>query len=213
MSAGGVAYFYFFADPLDLPPPDDSVQGRPVWSATARIDAGGLPQPGVKREQRDDQNWLALARPDLLILSNRRTLLSEILQRISGGTEARALPADLPEWKQVDTTASFWGLRHYSAQSKPKHGGVGFEAAELPRPDGAAIGVTVRFDSVQQRLEVRYLSEAQLAQHGAFANSLQREFQIDRSEAGVWRLLADIQKRGPFPVHFALTMLGFGMYR
>jgi hypothetical protein len=208
-----VAYFYFFAGPIAPLPPDESVQGRPVWYATAKIDAGGPPQPGAKREQRDDENWIALAQPDLLILSNRRTLLSEILLRIGGGTEPRALPADLPEWTQIDPSASFWGLRHYAPQSKPRREESGFETADLPRPDGAAVGVTAQFDSAQQRLEVRYLSGAQLAQRRGFADNLHREFQVDQPEAGVWRLIADVQKRGPWPVHFALAMLGFGMYR
>jgi hypothetical protein len=208
-----VVYFYFFKDPIDLPPPDESVQEWPVWRASARIDAGGVFRPGVERAQRDDTNWISLARPDLLILVNRKELLSEILSRIEGGSKTRALPSALPEWSQVDRNAPFWGLRHYTTGSKPKAGARGCDAAELPQPDCAAVGVTVRFDTVHQLLEIRYLSETKLAQQQGPFDYVRREFQVDQPQTGVWRLVSDVQARGPSPVHFALIMLGFGVYR
>src|SRR5207244_3093678 len=110
-------------------------------------------------------------------------------------------------------TAPFWGARRYTTQSLPKSGERGCEAAELPQPDCSAIGVTVRLDSVQQRLEVRYLSEKEPAQRGYSSDTVHREFQVDQPQTGVWRFVSDVQKRGPWPVHFALIMLGFGMYR
>jgi hypothetical protein len=176
-------------------------------------EAGGIFQPRMEPAQRDDTNWIALARPDLLILVNQKELLNEILERILHGSQTRALPAALPEWTQVDRTTPFWGLRHYTTRSKPKPGERGCEAAELPQPDCTASGVTVRFDTVQQRLEVRYLSETELAQHGMLGNGVRREFRVDQPQSGVWRLVSDVQKSGPWPVHFALVMLGFGMYR
>jgi hypothetical protein len=196
IAAQDLAYFYFFADTVDLPEPDESFEGRPVWHAT---------QP--------DENWITLAQSDLLILSNRRELLADVLRRITGGGSSRALPPDLPEWSQVTRSASFWGLRHYTALSKPKQGDSGFDQAELPRPDGAATGVVMRFDSVSRRLEIRYLSDAQVVQHRGAAAALLRDFQVDQTQPGVWRLVSDTEERGSWPVHFALTMLGFGMYR
>jgi hypothetical protein len=162
-------------------------------------------------QKREDESWVALARPDLLVLTNKKDLLREILDRIANGSKSRALPADLPEWSQVDRTASFWAIRHYSAQSKPKPEERGFQNAELPQPDGAALGVAVQFDTEGQRLEIRYLSEAKPAQRGP-GDVSQSQFQLDRPQEGVWRLVSDIRERGPFPVHFAMTMLGFGVY-
>jgi hypothetical protein len=208
MTTQDVAYFYFFADPVKLPSPDESVQGRPVWRLTAKIDSGASPQPGVRRTQREDENWIALARPDLLILVNRRELLGQVLKQADGKPTTRALAADLPEWAHVDQSAPFWGLRHYTAQSKPKRGEPGFGLADLPRPDGSAIGVTVQFDPARQRLEIRYLSGGRPRQL-----NLDRQFQVEHPETGVWRLLSDVQARGPWPVHFALSTLGFGEYR
>ncbi len=213
MTAQDVVYFYFFAEPIDLPPPDESVQERPVWHATAKIDSGDLPRPGAKRTQRDDESWISLARPDLLILTNPHELLAGILGQLARATRARAIPTDLPEWATVDRSASFWGVRHYTAQSKPTPEDPDIETAELPMPDSSAVGVTVQFDSVHQQLEIRYLSKTQLAQGRGYADSLRREFHVDHPRDGVWRLRSDIQARGPWPVHFALTMLGFGMYQ
>ncbi|MGA3028287.1 MAG: hypothetical protein ABSF98_26365 [Bryobacteraceae bacterium] len=212
MAARDATYFYFFTEPVDLPTPDESIEGRPVWHATAKTDAGGISQRGVKRPERQSENWITLARPDLLILTNRHELLDQILHRLAGGSKSRALPADLPEWAYVNRRAPFWGLRHYSTQSRPKPGDPGFDAAELPAPDGCATGVTVQFDPAGQRLEVRYLSSARPVQEGAFGD-LKRAFQVDHPESGVWRLSSDIQAKGEFPVHFALEMLGFGLYR
>ena len=95
-STQDIVCFYFFTAPIDLSSPDESIQGRPVWQASARIDAGGPFRPGAPREQRDDPNWLALARPDMLILANRKDLLTEVLGRVVNGSRAKALPATLP---------------------------------------------------------------------------------------------------------------------
>ena len=208
-----VAYFYFFADAIDLPSPGDSMQGHPVWRATAKVFVAGRLQPRMEQAQREDENWIALARPDLLILSNRREVLAQILVQMAGGPKSRALPGDLPEWARVSRFASFWGLRHYSPQSKPARDQRGYDAAELPRPDGAATGVVVQFDQAKQRLEIDYLSPGKLSQNPMFADSRKREFETDQPEAGVWRLISDVGARGDFPVHFAMTMLGFGQYR
>ena len=210
MSPQDVVYFYFFAEPIDLPRPDESIQGRPVWQTSSTSDVADVSQPGKKPAQQSETNWIAMARPDLLILANRKELLSEILDRILHGSKTRALPPDLPEWTQTDRTASFWGLRHYAVQSRPKPGERGCEAAELPQPDCIATGATVRFDTTNQLLEIRYLSEMSPKQDGVY---LRQEFRVDEAHAGVWRLVADVEKRGSSPVHFALIMLGFGMYR
>lgn len=211
IAAQDVAYFYFFSEAVDLPTPDELVQGRPVWRGVAKIDAGPPTWPSRERQEREDENWMSLARPDLLVLTNNKELLDEILLRILHGSKTRALPATLPEWNHVNLHAPFWGLRHYTDQSRQRPGERGFTNAELPYPDGVAVGATIQLDTAQQRLEIRYLSQAQLAQRRG--NNLRRQFQIDQPENGVWRLVSDARQRGPWPVHLALMMLGFGMYR
>jgi hypothetical protein len=212
IAAQDVAYFYFFSEPVELPGHDELMEGHPVWRGVAKIDAGAPLQPRQKRPQREDENWMSLTRPDLLVLTNKRELLSEVLSRILHGSKIRALPPTLPEWNQVDRNAPFLGLRHYADQSKPKPGERGFKNAYLPYPDAAAVGTVVQIDTERQRLEILYLSQVRPAQRGT-SDSLRREFQIDQPQAGVWRLVSDIGQRGPWPVHLALMMLGFGMYR
>lgn len=211
--AHDVFYVYFFATAVDLPDSDESIQGRPVWRATAKVYSRQLPEPGKQPERVDDENWLALARPDVLILTNRRELIEGVLQRAAQHATTLTLPNELPEWAHVNSKALFWGLRHYSAQSKPSPGERYFRAADLPRPDGAATGVTVEFDPDRQRLQMLYLSGSELRPRRGSADTLYTQFQIDRPETGLWRLNSDIQARGPWPVSFAFTMLGFGIYQ
>jgi hypothetical protein len=210
ISEHDVVYLYIFSEPVDLPSADESIQSRPVWRGVATIDARGLPT-GAQQARRIEENWIALARPNVLVLTNNKALLAEILGRISDGSTRRALPAALPEWNHTDRQAPFWGLRHYTDRSKPKVGERGYSSANLPQPDGSAVGVAVQFDTTKQRLEVRYISQTQLVQERFDPAGV--EFRVDQLMPGVWRLDSDIRARGPWPVHFALAMLGFGEYR
>jgi hypothetical protein len=192
------------------------VEGRPVWHAIGKLDAGRGPlQRGVPRETNDEENWIAEAQPGVLILSNRHELLTRILERIASHSASRvALPADLGEWKQIDKNAPFWGLRHYSDQSKSVQEASGEPAsARLSQPDATAIGVTMCIDSTLEKLEIRYLSKAQLTGRGRLPPSLDLQFTIDQPEPGLWRMAANIHEKGAFPVHFAMAMLGFGIYQ
>lgn len=208
-----VVYFYLLTEPFDAPPADETIEKRPVWKAPAKITDWTQQLPGQEPPKIDDDNWIALARPDLLILSNRRDVLSTVLARIGQGAESRALPADLGEWQHVNRGASFWGLRHYSAPAKPKPGERGYEAADLPRADGSATGASVQFDPSSLRLEIEYLSTAPLAKSRGPVDSLRTEFQIDQPSAGVWHLISDVKARGSYPVLFAMQLIGYGEYR
>jgi hypothetical protein len=190
-----IAYFFFFSEPVDFGAQDEYIENRPAWRAAAKVEDLQAPfKPGVERPQREDENWLALARPDLLVLASKKDLLAEILRRAVRGSQTRALLPTLAEWKQVNRHASFWGLRHYTDQSKPKPNERGFRAAALPQPDGSAVGVAVNFDSALQRLEIRYLSDVPLAQTDS-TDSVHREFQIDQLQTGVWRLVSDVKAK------------------
>lgn len=196
-----VAYFYFLTEPVDLrslPNTEMSVAGVPSWRATAQIDARQPFQPGrTEPATREDENWIALAKPDLLVLAHSRSVLEDSLGKIVKGSRTRALPTSLSEWAQVDITAPSWGLRHY-------------RTAQL---DEQAVGVTMQFDPLKKRLDMRYLGESQ-----NYMRYLQKyretdQFQTDQPEPGVLRLTADTAKRGDYPVHFAVGTLGFGRYR
>jgi hypothetical protein len=208
-----VVYFYLLNERFDAPPADETIENRPVWKASAKIVDWTQRRPGREPPKIDDDNWIALARPDLLILANRREVLSAMLARIGKSAESRALPDDLAEWRLVNRAASFWGLRHYSALAKPKPGERGYDAADLPRADGSATGASVQFDPSSLRLEIEYLSAAPLAKSPGRIDNLRREFQVDQPRAAVWRLISDVKARGPYPVLFAMQLLGYGEYR
>lgn len=55
----------------------------------------------------------------VIISTNKIDFLREILSRLSEAPSERAIPANLPEWKQVDVTASSWGIRHYNRANLP----------------------------------------------------------------------------------------------
>ena len=57
--------------------------------------------------------YFAQPQPNVLICATDQNYLKETLQRMDQRAAKRALPPDLPEWKHVDTTSRFWGIRHY----------------------------------------------------------------------------------------------------
>ena len=68
------------------------------------------------RERLENDIWtfyIAIARPDILIVATDGNYLADVLHRRATGDERRALPAALPEWRWVDTSAPYWALRHY----------------------------------------------------------------------------------------------------
>lgn len=214
ISPEDVAYVFFLAQPVEFASPSETIQGHPVWHAIGKLHVSDVAPPGEQPAQRTEENWLALARPEVMILTNRHAILAEMLERVNSGSNTRALPANLPEWSHMDRSASLWGLRHYTDRSKAKRGERAFAAADLPYyPDAKAVGVTVGLDWPNQRLEICYLSSAGLSGRGDPDDTLTTEFQVDQPSAGIWRLVSDVHARGPFPVFFAFAMLGFGMYR
>jgi hypothetical protein len=101
-------------------------------------------------EQVQEDVWttlIAFPNPSTVIACTERSYLTEVLERMNGKAGPRALAATLAEWKYVDTSAPFWGLRHYDrsqAKLDPSSPFAGQTAVNLP--DDQAIGVTFVFD-------------------------------------------------------------------
>jgi hypothetical protein len=202
-------WFYFFTEPIrpeSLGVPEQSTHDRPVWRGTAKISSG-------QRALREDETWLALARPDLLVMASTHELLVKIVTRLVNGSNDRALPATLPEWAHVNRAALFWGIRHYSdpgtgndpTNPRTKNG-------TLPMPDPAAVGMAVQFDPESHQVELEYLTGAVrlpriIDEHSA------PQFLAEQPQAGLWRLTSDSKQRGPNPFRQAAGLLGFGGYR
>lgn len=205
-----VIYFYFLTGAWTPPKEDEMIQGRPAWQGKAAIIGPYTPRPGVEPPTREDTNWIALARPDLLIVSNQKDLLSDVLKKIVNPA-ASPTPVNFPEWSLVNRSASLWGFRHYTDASKPRPGQRGCSEADLPTPDCRARGLTLQFNAATHLLEIHYLSNGPLKKAADYDSV--REFQIEQPAPGDWRLVSDLQKRGAFPLHFGMVMLGFGVYR
>jgi hypothetical protein len=217
MPDADVAYFYFLAEPLDserFDRPDESLMDHPIWRGTAKIDAGEPFRAGRHETSlRDDDSWLALARPDLLILSSRREFLAEVLKRIDGtGPPTGSIPQSLGEIDQVDRQATFWGIRHYSDVGSRKDNSNPTSETESGS-DRQATGLSVSYDTELGNLEIRYLSSRGTPPRLIAGMSTDREFRIEHPQPNVWQLKSSTHERGPFPFHFAIYLLGFGGYR
>jgi len=197
----GTVYFYFLAENFDADAPgtrEPELLGRPVWRIFARP------------RSREDETWLALARSDLLVAANSRELLADVMDRIMKGTTARALPASLPEWTEIDRSAPVWALRHFSDPGEhydatnPRTSG-----SRLFQSDSGAAGLTISFDPGKQALDIRYLSRTDRL--GTYIEQMfNRQLQVDRPKAGIWRLRSNLHDHGEFPFHLAMAMLGLG---
>lgn len=93
-------------------------------------------------EKLQENRWTFLvARPrgDLLLVATQEEFLTEVLKRFARPPASRALPAELPEWKQVDTAAPFWAIRHYRCRERPSGSLLSLEGqgrGKRARPEG-----------------------------------------------------------------------------
>ncbi|MCU1233723.1 MAG: hypothetical protein JWP63_1690, partial [Candidatus Solibacter sp.] len=110
---GMIAYqgcaVYAFSEPLPeslvARPSEDSVMGHRVWVST-----------GTQSDLRDSETYfVSLLQPDLLAVCNDRAFLQQLVSRKGFPQKDRALPAGLPEWKQLDRSAPLWAISHYPA--------------------------------------------------------------------------------------------------
>jgi hypothetical protein len=99
--------------------------------------------------------------PEVLLCATDVSYLAEVFRRMRQREEPRALPPDLREWRQVDTHARFWAIRHFKRPvgmlrdlTSPFHP-IG--AGGPNQPDEDAIGLTFSFDS-GDTAHIKYLS-------------------------------------------------------
>src|SRR5437667_5137852 len=88
--------------------------------AEKKIQLAGQQVAVFTEKKTDDDPWtcfVAQPKPSLLICATDQAYLEVILSRASGKAGKRALPDDLPEWKQVDTKAAVWAIRHYRKET------------------------------------------------------------------------------------------------
>ena len=102
--------------------------------------------------------FIASPQPDVILCATDQSFLTETLNRINLKAKNRALPESLPEWKQVDTTAQFWAIRHYDKENalidttSPLH-------EKASTSDKQAVGVTLTYNpNGDNEARIKYLS-------------------------------------------------------
>ncbi len=85
-----------------------------VWKGMKRTTLAGQ-EIGIFEEKREHDLWrvyVAVPRPDLIVLATDRASMITTLARMQRPTLSdRAMPANWSGWKLVDTTAPFWAVR------------------------------------------------------------------------------------------------------
>jgi hypothetical protein len=136
-----------FSDTLDHEISSFAKQARNVALKVEQIEGEEV---SVFQEKLESDTWTTfVAFPDehVILVATDRSYLREVLARLHRNNGQRALPNELPEWKYVNTSARFWGLRHYDrsqTQADPSSPFGGRKSANFP--DEQAIGLTFVFD-------------------------------------------------------------------
>jgi hypothetical protein len=119
----------------------------------------------VFKESMERDVWtmfVAFPKKGIVLVATNRNFLKQVLMRVHEAGGQRALPDSLPEWRFVDKSARFWGLRHYDRRQMrddPTSPFGGEKAANLP--DEQAIGITYRCDPGKgKQATLMYLSGA-----------------------------------------------------
>ena len=101
----------------------------------------------------DTPTWttfVGFVTPNVLLVATDMDYLREVLSRIAGKNGARALPETLLEWRYVDTSAQFWGLRHFDRTRGDEDPSSPFwdprKSVRAPWSDEQAIGLTFIYD-------------------------------------------------------------------
>ena len=185
---------YSFADPLAesiLPrPPDETILGHRVWTSKA-----------------DSTTYLvSLLKPDQVLVCNHRDFFTETVTRMAAPAPPYALPANLPEWKQVDRTAPLWGISHYSRSSK-------FLSRLAPGlQEAGATGITVEFGLPSGATRARMLALDDPWKRISNSEDFRGAAQSKQVSSGVWELSVNGKPDAAFFAVFVLMgMLGFAV--
>ncbi|HLF84541.1 MAG TPA: hypothetical protein VI837_10235 [Blastocatellia bacterium] len=112
----------------------------------------------------EDDLWkiyVAVPESNILLCATNQDFLIQVLNRMQHRADKRALQEDLPEWKQVNTGARFWAVRHYdrTAASRDPSSPVSGKQRAANWPDTEAVGIVLDFDPDRSKVvTVRYLS-------------------------------------------------------
>ncbi len=199
-SRGTVSYqgcaVYAFAEPLPDPilarPPEESIMGNRAWISQ-----------GSENDAAADETYLvSLLKPDLMMACNNRDFFREMVSRMGSAQQTRALPPDLPEWKQLDRTAPLWGISHYSGNIIPSTAGSEF----------AATGVTVAFGLPFGAAQARIISKSDPWKELLDDSEFKDMATSHEISEGVWEVsVAGRAEAAPIAILVLMSALGFSV--
>ncbi len=104
-------------------------------------------------------SYIAVLRPDVLVIATNIDYLKELVARRTTRTGARALPPELREWSLIDAGSPFWAIRHYRREADSRDPTSPFlKNAAAGEFDGGAVGVAAHADRDGRTIVVHYLS-------------------------------------------------------
>jgi hypothetical protein len=120
-------------------------------------------QVAIFTEKQEADIWtyfVVQPRQGLLMCGTNRKYIEDTLNRMTLPPAKRALPDDLPEWKQVDVKARVWAIRHFRKESRIDPSSP-HNNESIIYSDSAAVGLVFWFGAKSDKVaRVRYLSEA-----------------------------------------------------
>jgi hypothetical protein len=194
---------YTFAEPITESSlsrtADESLMGHPIWVSK-----------GSQNDQPQTDTYLvALPKSDLLIVCNNRDFLTTMLSRMASPQKGRALPADLPEWKQVDRHAALWAVRHYrtgGANDDPTNVVNMLELKANPE----ATGLIVEFGLASDAAVARMISKSDPWKEFAANQEFHGATQSRKLANGAWELsIAGKAEAANMSVFALMAVLGF----
>lgn len=165
--------------------------------------------------------YVAFPAPNVLLCGTNEDYLTQVLKRMHQKGDKRALPENLPEWKQLNTDARFWSVRHYQRTDTPLDPTSPLSGEDLPASwsDAEAIGIVLDFDPGRSAsVNVKYLSRNKnaLELFTEYNTKIGQGFTpvIRLREPGVVEMSVpfDNDDRGGISLLVLLTILGHSIY-
>lgn len=138
----------------------------------------------VKSEEDLRTSLVAFPTNTVMVVAEDEASLREVMRRVGGTTDTRALPESLPEWRYVNQTARFWAMHHVQPNNPEMWLGV----KEKSGAEGS--GVTFAFDPATKRATITYLMSNEAMQH------IKSEMWNDK-ESGVHEMEAQYRVQKP----------------
>jgi hypothetical protein len=153
--------------------------------------------------------YLAQIKPNVLLCATSDVYLEEVLKRIETKPADRLLPADLAEWKYVDTTSSTWGLRHIPAVEAQKLAGLVWQTEPGGRPTFEAFYLPARGGDVKKPSQSWFLKPSD---DGELKMPPELGDQIQRLPDGTTKVTIELNQIGrsvDFPLFQLYSLQGY----